>query len=296
MLALLVAVVAAVATVAVWRGFVGTALGQVIEEIAYDGALHGRTRLWTLAEPLLDVVSVTFVIGGTVAAMAVALVRRRWSLAAQVAVVMAGSNISTQLLKHSVFDRPDLGTESWWGNSLPSGHTTVAASVSVALVLAVPRAARPVIALLGAAYTAATGVSTLVGQWHRPSDVVAALCVVLFWGALACALTTRTALDPDRSVAPRVNRYAPRGSGAAWTLTVLAVLAVVAGVAAAWALRQTATVVQNTAEITHRVEVVAYVGGASAVVAATVVVFALLLALRQGVARPAERPSAGLSV
>lgn len=285
-LALLVALAGAVATVALWRGFVGTHLGQVVEEITYDGALFGRTWLWTLAKPLLNVVSVSFVVLGTAVAMAVALVRRRWSLAGQVVLVMAGSNVTTQLLKHSVFVRDDLGTESWWGNSLPSGHTTVAASVSVALVFAVPRVTRPIVALLGAAYTAATGISTLVGQWHRPSDVVAAVCVVLFWGALACALTTRSALDPGGAGAAR-NSSAPRGSGTAWTLTVLGVVGGACAVVAAWALHRTAVVVESAVEVTSRMELVAFVGGAGGVVAATAVVFALLLALRQAVARPA---------
>ena len=163
----------------------------------------------------------------------------------------------------------------------------MAASVSVALVLAVPRVARPVVALIGAAYTAATGVSTLVGQWHRPSDVVAALAVVLFWGALACALTTPSALDPVLATGTPARRPAPRGSGIAWTLTVLAAGAICAGVMAAWALRRTADVVESGAVVTYRVESIAYLGGASAVVAATAVVFALLLALRQTVARAA---------
>ena len=285
MLAVVVALAGAVATVALWRFFVDTHLGQVVEEVAYDGALLGRNRLWTVAEPLLDVVSVSFVILGTVVSMGVALLRRRWSLAMQVAVVVVGSNVTTQLLKYSVFDRVNLGGESWWENSLPSGHTTVAASVSVALVLAVPRVARPPVALLGAAYTGATGVSTLVGQWHRPSDVVAALAVVLFWGALACALTTPSALDPAPSADARGNRYAPRGSGARWILTVLLAGAVVGAVGAVWGLRQTLAVAESAAAISSRDETIAYLGGASAVVAATAVVFALLLALRQTVSR-----------
>lgn len=284
-LAVVAALAGAVATVIMWRLFVGTHLGQVVEEVAYDGAVLGRNRLWTVAEPLLDVVSVSFVVIGTVVSMGVALLRRRWSLALQVAVVVVGSNVTTQLLKNYVFDRVNQGDEGWWQNSLPSGHTTVAASVSVALVLALPRAARPVAALLGAVYTAATGVSTLVGQWHRPSDVVAALAVVLFWGALACALTTPSALDPAAPAGARGNRYAPRGSGTAWTLSVLAAGFVVGGLAAAWALRHTLAVVDSAAVVTNRDEIIAYLGGASAVVAATAVVFALLLALRQAVAR-----------
>ena len=286
-LAVVVALLGAGITVFMWRVFVTTRLGQVVEEIAYDGALYGRNRLWTVAEPLLDVVSVSFVVLGTVVSVGVALLRRRWSLAMQVAVVVVGSNVTTQVLKYSVFDRVNLGGESWWDNSLPSGHTTVAASVSVALVLAVPRVARPLVALLGATYTAATGISTLVGQWHRPSDVVAALAVVLMWGALACALTTPTALDPVPAADAHHNRYAPRGSGTGWVLTVLAAGAVGGGGAAAWALRHTIAAVESSGAVTGRAEVIGYLGGASAVVAATAVVFALLLALRQAVARSA---------
>ncbi|WP_245643642.1 phosphatase PAP2 family protein [Sanguibacter suarezii] len=291
-LAVVVALAAAAATVALWRIFVGTHQGQVVEELAYDGALLGRNWLWTVAEPLLDVVSVSFIVLGTVVSMGVALLRRRWSLAMQVAVVVVGSNVTTQFLKYSVFDRVNLGGESWWQNSLPSGHTTVAASVSVALVLAVPRTARPLVALLGAVYTGATGISTLVGQWHRPSDVVAALAVVLFWGALACALTTSSSLDPAPSSGARGARgasRAARGSGAGWVLAVLSAGAVVGGVAAAWALRHTIDVVESAAVITRREETIAYLGGAGAVVAATAVVFALLLALRQTVARSTAR-------
>ena len=79
----------------------------------------------------------------------------------------------------------------------PSGHTTAAASVSAALLLVVPPRARPWAAVLGAGYTTATGISTLIGQWHRPSDVVAAVLVVLAWTAIACALV---ALTPARRV------------------------------------------------------------------------------------------------
>ena len=58
-----------------------------------------------------------------------------------------------------------------------------------------PRRWRPVVAVAGAAYTGATGVSTLVGQWHRPSDVVAAILVVLAWSAGVCALSSPSSLD-----------------------------------------------------------------------------------------------------
>lgn len=286
-LALLVAVAAAVGTFAVWEVFVATRTGQVVEDYAYDGALTGRTRLWTVAEPVLGVVSVGFVVLGTLAAVAIALVRRRWLLAVQALVLVGGANLTTQIAKKVVLDRPVFDSEAWWSNSLPSGHTTVAASVSVALLLTVPRLARPWVAFFGAGYTAATGVSTLVGQWHRPSDVVAAVLVVLAWGALACSLTTWDAQDPGPADDRPRRISAPRGSSSAWVLAVLGVAGLGAAGIALWALQQTVTVATGSGQpLTANAEMVAYAGGAAGVVAATALSFGLLLALRQTVARP----------
>jgi membrane-associated phospholipid phosphatase len=285
--AVLLAALSAVATIAVWRYFVGSSTGQALDQAAFDGATYGRGKLWVVAEPVLDVVSISFVVIGLVVAMGIALVRRRWNLAAQVVVLVAGANLTTQLLKKVVLDRPDLGYDAW-GNSLPSGHTTVAASVSVAVVLAVPRRVRPLVALCGAAYTVATGISTLVGQWHRPSDVIAAMLVVLAWGAVVCAFASESSLDPlsERSVALDGRRRPSHSSSTALTMALLAVVGVAAGAIAAWSIVATAAVVSGEAAATDRTGFIAYVGGAGGVVAVTALVFALLLGLRQGVARP----------
>ncbi|WP_307844237.1 phosphatase PAP2 family protein [Sanguibacter suaedae] len=279
---LVAALAGALGVVATWRFFVATLLGQQLDDLAFQGAEHGRTELWRLAEPVLDVVSVGFVVVGVSVAMGIALIRRRWPLAIQVAVLVLGANLTTQVLKKFVLDRPRLGFSDF-GNSLPSGHTTVAASVSVALVLTLPRRGRAAAAILGAAYTAATGISTLVGQWHRPSDVIAGLCVVLFWGAAVSAFATSSTLDPVRNkpVHPTDGVSATR-----WVVTLLAVAAVATGAVAAWALARTADVIETGVATTHRTELIAYLGGACGVVAVTAVLVAVLLALRQAVADP----------
>lgn len=71
-----------------------------------------------------------------------------------------------------------------YGNSLPSGHTTVAASVAAAALIVAPRSARPVVALIGGLYAATMGVATMSLGWHRPSDAVAAFAVVAAWTLL----------------------------------------------------------------------------------------------------------------
>ncbi|MBE7698740.1 phosphatase PAP2 family protein [Oerskovia sp. Sa1BUA8] len=273
------ALVSAVLVWQVWRYFVATEQGQHLDQAALRGSDYGRGTLWAVAEPVLDVVSVSFVVLGLGIAMGIALLRRRWGLAVQVAFVVVGSNITTQFLKKAVLDRPDLIGGWGVGNTLPSGHTTVAASVAVALLLAVPRAARPAVAVLGGTYTVATGVSTLVGHWHRPSDVVAAVLVVTAWAALALALTPSSALD---------ELPAGRGSGYPGSV-VLAVLMILGGAAAAlgaaWCLRE---VHPASWDMTDVAETTAYVGGALGVVAVTSVSFAVLLLLRQATSRPAR--------
>ncbi|MDF2807893.1 MAG: hypothetical protein K0S43_2839 [Cellulosimicrobium sp.] len=274
--AAVVAVLAVASAWLVWRFFVDTYAGQMLERAAFDGAVTGQGELWAVAEPVLDTVSVAFVVGGLGAAMGIALLRRRWGLAVQVAFLVVGANVTTQLVKHSLLGREELIGGWQWENSLPSGHTTVAGSVAAALLLVVPRAARPLVAVLGGAYTAATGISTLVGQWHRPSDVVAAVLVVLAWAALVCAFTPRSALDPGARSSP--------GS------TVMAVLLLLgagaAGVAAALALRATPA----TWDTTAAQEVTAYAGGVAGVLAVTAAAFAVLLLVRQSTARPDARP------
>ncbi|MFC7879031.1 phosphatase PAP2 family protein [Isoptericola sp. NPDC057391] len=273
-----VAVLAALGVWLTWRFFVSATAGQRVDELAFFGATYGQGRLWRVAEPVLDVVSVAFVVAGVGVAMLVALVRRRWVLALQVAVLVGGANVTTQVLKHGILDRPEL-LPGWTGpNTLPSGHTTVAASVSVALLLVTPRAWRPVVAVLGAAYTAATGVSTLVGQWHRPSDVVAALLVVLAWGAAVCALTPASSTDELRR---------PGGSYAAPGSYVVAGLLLLASVAGVLVSGGTLVgLVTNGDPIPLSPDLTAYAAGALAVLAVTAAAFATLLVLRQLTAQP----------
>ncbi|MFE5338300.1 phosphatase PAP2 family protein [Isoptericola sp. NPDC056573] len=273
-----VAVLAVLGVWLTWRFFVGTTAGQRVDELAFGGATYGQGRLWQVAEPVLDVVSVAFVVAGVGVAMLVALVRRRWVLALQVAVLVAGANVTTQVLKHGVLDRPEL-LPGWTGpNTLPSGHTTVAASVSVALLLVTPRAWRPVVAILGAAYTAATGVSTLVGQWHRPSDVVAAVLVVLAWGAAVCALAPASSTDePHR-----------RGgsSSAPGSYVVAGLLLAASAVGVVVSGGTLVGLVTNGDPVPLSPDLTAYAAGVLGVLAVTAAAFAALLVLRQLTAQP----------
>jgi membrane-associated phospholipid phosphatase len=267
----LVAAAQILAFVALWRLAVDTGRGQALDTIALTGNRIGRDRI---AEPIgtvLDAVSAVTLLAATAFVGFIALIRGRIALAVVTTVLIAGANITTQLLKHLI-QRPELGIDperDWIGNSLPSGHTTVAASVAVALVLALPRRLRAVGAVLAAAYAALTGVATVSAGWHRPSDAITAILVVGAWAALAGIVLLLTQRE-DARVGPEDAHQL------ATALLVLAALGFLAVAAAA--IIWTGDVLDISAnELPRRRLLVAYVGGAAAIAGTASLVMALVL-------------------
>jgi membrane-associated phospholipid phosphatase len=126
--------------------------------------------------------------------------RRRETLAA-VAVVL-GANLTTQVLKH-LFEHHRyedfLGPEQPWANAFPSGHTTAAVSVAIALLLVVPPRLLPRAVPIAAGFAAAVGLAVVVIEWHYPSDVIGGTLVASAWGLAAVAWLRFRA---DRARAP----------------------------------------------------------------------------------------------
>lgn len=264
----------AVATWLLWRFFVDSATGQRLDNVALHGSEIGRSTLWRAAEPVLEIVNVPFVVLVLGSAAVLAVARRSWTLALQVTLLVGGANLTTQVLKRYVLERPEYIEAG--ANSLPSGHTTVAASIAAALVLMVPRQGKPLAALVGAAYAAITGVSTMVGGWHRPADVVAAITVVLAWSGVAILF----AAEHPPTEKTRTS------AGAATVGGLLAIVGAIAGVLAVIALRRTRDQLNQLGELTERDDLLtAYVGGALGVVSATALTFAAVLAAAHLVGR-----------
>jgi len=135
--------------------------------------------------------------------------RRREALAA--VAVVAGANLTTQILK-ALFSHERfwefLGQGQPWTNSFPSGHTTAAASIAVAFLIVVPARLRPLAAGLGAALTAAVGLSVVVLEWHYPSDVLGGVLVAAGWGFAALAALRLLAPGGRRAEAQTSSRFA----------------------------------------------------------------------------------------
>ncbi|NJP35182.1 phosphatase PAP2 family protein [Micromonospora thermarum] len=268
---LVLVLVQAAAFLAVWRVAVHTELGQWLDTVALTGNRIGQDRIDGPVDRILNAMSVVSLVAATAVIGFIALIRGRVALAVTATLLIVGANATTQALKYGLA-RPDFGIDPeriYAGNSLPSGHTTVAASVAVALVLVLPPTMRVAGAFLGAGYAAAAGVATLSAGWHRPSDAVAAYLVVGVWAALGGLLllvTQREQAQVDSADAHRV-ATAVLGIGGA--------LAVVACVLALTWLAGLPRVAP--AELSRRPLFVGYAGSAAGIAGTMGMVMALVL-------------------
>ncbi len=197
-----IALVQLIAFVAVYRFFVLTARGQSLDTVALASNELGGEHVATLVNGVLNAISVAAVVIAMLVVGFIALVRQRIALAVTSVVLIAGANLTVELLKRYL-DRPNLGIDperAGAGNSFPSGHTAIAASVAVAFVLVLPPKARGAGAVIGTFYAALVGVFTMSAGWHRPSDAVGALLIVGVWAALAGILLRVLRRRGDRVV------------------------------------------------------------------------------------------------
>ena len=112
------------------------------------------------------------------------LAARRPRHVAAAVLVVAGANITSQILK-IVLAHPRVQPELRDGieaAALPSGHATAAMSLAVGAILVAPRSLRIPAAIFGAAFALAQGVALVVLAWHYPSDVLAGFLVATTFG------------------------------------------------------------------------------------------------------------------
>jgi membrane-associated phospholipid phosphatase len=153
--------------------------------------------------------------------------------AGAVALLLAGANASSQLLKPWVL--PVRDTSQWTGiphldlPSFPSGHATASMSLALAAVLVAPRAYRPIVSALGVVYTVGVGLALPILGWHYPSDVAGGYLLAGAWSLIALAAERKAAQrwpEPGtiRGAARRAMSAPPREA----VLLVLALIATTA--------------------------------------------------------------------
>lgn len=176
---------------------VGTRTGQLVGELILGGRPASSDTI-VAAEQVLRTLSISSLVIGILAVIAIALMQRRLRLAVVAAAVIIGANLSTQALKLLVLDRADLLNGLFYPlpNSFPSGHATAAASIAVGLVLVLPPLLRAPSVILSAIVVAVVAMSTLITGWHRMADAVGGVFVATAWGAgLAALLAWRRGIE-----------------------------------------------------------------------------------------------------
>ncbi|WP_166784112.1 phosphatase PAP2 family protein [Cryobacterium suzukii] len=259
--------------------FVRSHAGQEADQLAYDGADFGRHSITPFTGRVLDSVPDIAVVFGVVLTAVIARVRRNWRTLIVALVAAAAATASAQLLKYGILARPDLAVEGYAGNSFPSGHTTVAAASALVVFLVASPRLRPMVAGWGTAFAVLAGVATLANQWHRPSDVIAALLWVAVWGCLAGAvlawprpgIVTRADTATPAATAQRRAFTGLRQS----TIRVVRWMSIGCGALSAMALIATLVLDSSLFERVGTLgTIIAYLGGVAAIVTA-----GLLLAL-----------------
>jgi membrane-associated phospholipid phosphatase len=190
-----------------YLAFVRTPAGQLLDQDAmYLVSAAMSSHRW--ADLLLELVSGPAV---TVTAVVLAATTAAWGrpVRAMVGLGVVTSVLALGELLQAGPSRPELLADPTV-NSLPSGHVAAVAGLMAALVLSVPRVARHwVTVLIAAPATLLTRVATVAAEWHRPSDVLAALCLAITGasvgrGVLAHLVVPRnsTTTEPAKGTQP----------------------------------------------------------------------------------------------
>lgn len=147
-------------------------------------------------------------------ACGIALARRQPRNAIAALFLVAGANLTAQLLKvllaHPRFQTA-FGPGQLAANSFPSGHATAAASIAIAYAFVVPRDLRPAVAVAGTCFVAAVGCSVMALSWHYPSDVLGGILIASGWGFAALTALRATRARP---------RWQPRQLGSRAAISV----------------------------------------------------------------------------
>ncbi len=173
---LALAVASAIGALGVWLAAFAVPAGQRLDSSALDAFTAAAQRpLRPSINGVSELAGPGPLIAGALVLVTIALLRRRWLMAAMVPAILLCANLVTQLLKPGLA-HPRIvelsGTEAPYPASWPSGHSTVAMSLALCAVLVVGPRLRPLAALVGAGYAVAVGYSLIAMGWHLPSDVL----------------------------------------------------------------------------------------------------------------------------
>ncbi|WP_336991099.1 phosphatase PAP2 family protein [Leucobacter sp. VD1] len=213
---------------------VQTAGGQSLENAALRGADQVSDPDSDQAWKSLGQITVWSLAVGTVLIGLIGVLRKKYLLAAVAVGTIVGGQVVTQSLKRFILPRPELVpvTGDFVQNSFPSGHTTIAMTALVAVLLVVPFRYRGLAMFVVMTWAIGIGAYTVTAKWHRFSDTLGGDMVALMMGAIAALILHRAGRISrvDRAPKLRVVYVVLMAFGAA-VLLALGVLLVVGSLA-----------------------------------------------------------------
>lgn len=169
---------------------VGTKFGQEIENAAFLGAQDASPQVITDVDKVLHAITISTLAGAIVVIGLIGLIRKLWRLTLVAMGVIGIAVISAEVLKRYLLERPDLvgASEPLLHNSFPSGHTTIAMSILIAVFLVVPYRFRGIVITIVMTWAVLIGPFTMIDRWHRLSDTIGGMCLALIVGSIAALL------------------------------------------------------------------------------------------------------------
>ncbi len=174
-------------------GFVGTTGGQWWDNAGYAGRQVVGARMEAFDSQILGEVSQLSVMISLAVIFFLSLLFRCPLVGSVVVTAAAGAIFGAEFLKHTLprelLSEPLVPVPAYFsGDTYPSGHTAIASSLALAIVVISGPFLRPWIAVLTGIVSTSYATGVLFVGWHRPSDALGGLAWSGFCFTLAAAV------------------------------------------------------------------------------------------------------------
>lgn len=242
----------------------GTSAGRSLDLAALRGlGTLDDGRVAAVARELVHLVDPLPYLVLSAGVVAIAVARERRDLAAGAAAVLAGTAVSSQVLKPLLATDRSADGVRVLAEAYPSGHATAALALALALVLVLPGRLRPAAAVVGASLAAGLGVALVLLGWHFASDVAGGFLLASGWTLAVAAVLA--AVRATRAAGAAVDGPASRGAAATAAATIA-----VGALAAALVARHADALAAFSAEHTRAAAVALGLAGLAAALALAV--------------------------
>jgi hypothetical protein len=218
-------IVCALAVLGGYLFFVNTRWGQMIDDAAYAGRQIINPALIAYDHLILSAVSISTLVIAIVLILVVGALRHCLTAAAIVAIgfgcAVAGGELFKQRLPwHALISNDTQLPLDLQRHTYPSGHTTIGASLAIALILMSSARWRPWMSMMGGLLSASFATGVLFIGWHRPSDALGGI----FWSGFCMSLTALTVV----AVLGKQSREVQPAAGALASSILLIIVAAIA--------------------------------------------------------------------